>query len=262
MFAPAICVAWDDSFQFWEVIASSALAILVMVWTIRASVAASLAATQKTIDASIEAEERARELRQADRNEQARVREMQDARDDALRSEQVKERERHARVTMAQSLAEAAIRVERALPDDEDWTPARDAWRGLGITFQSSLIDGAATIYDYADHLIDVAAVTATKRLHHEDFVRYNYATQFTNRLRTTLVSWAKSGVFPAEELEELESLRSARTERETRDRAVLGELLGLISATDPYARPLQSVTDEADDRDEQNPKPRDDSSG
>lgn len=230
-----------------------------MVWTIRASVAASLTATQKTIDASIEAEERAREFRQADRNEQARVREILDAREDVRRAEQVQERERHARVTLAQSLVEAAIRVERALPDDEDLTAARDAWRGLAITFQSSLLDGAALMYEYADHLIDVAATV--KRSPRPDFVQHNYATQFTNRLRITLVSWAKSGVFPAEESKELETLRSARVERETRDRAVLGELLGLITATDPSARSIPSIADEVDAVGKQESTPGNDSS-
>lgn len=236
VFAPGVCIAWDAGFQFWEIIVTSALAVLVTIFTIRASVNASAEATQKTLDAAKTAEDAARADRQVAHSAQEEASRRREAIEAKRLIDDQRRRDHQMRLGMGQSMAETAVRVEQAAGDPEELEVALDAWRNVGIAFRSSPLEEAPAMFDYADHVVDDSIATLRDRTRPRSFINEFAASTFARDLAEVIVSWIKTGALPDSAISRLEQMRSDRSAREAKESdgfRMIWELLSEASTFD-----------------------------
>lgn len=227
-----VCVVWDATFSFWEVLATVAVSGLVTWVTIYFSVKAARDSTARQLEAALEAEHRER----ADRDER-------EARESRRISDQ-------ARGRLAASLIRVVQQVESTLgrePQDPAYLAVRAEWAALRVQFETSGEDNSAEFYEFADLTIaqgDEAlprfrAVSGEQLSVVETLSRQAFATNLSH----LALDWARdpSAAPPAQQLE---ALRAWRAENRV---ASYERVLGFLAQ-------LDELREQADDADRPNP--------
>lgn len=133
VFAPAVCVIWDATVNFWELLATILLTALVTVATILVSVRLALKTTRDTLAAAAAAEVRAR----AERAQQAEI---------------------DTRIAYVRELVPLVVqRAQELATAGKVYTESPElgaAWAAIGLSMRISTSVGAADIVEWIDLLL------------------------------------------------------------------------------------------------------------
>lgn len=239
VFAPAVCVGWDATFQFWETIVATVVAAIVMALTIYFSVKIATEQTEKTLLAALASEAR-------DRIERERLAEAADA---------VAEGE--ARRTMASSLVRVAAEFERAFKgeDDAELRRLKGDWAAMAIAFRTSPVEGAEMIYEYADLILEDARTSERPQAIGQKVMHELLVMNVGHRIGEVALEWARDGRLSASSQKTLERLRSESNARQEETSTKVAELLRRIRDInhDPQKEPNifeEEETEEASEPD------------
>lgn len=199
-FAPSICAEIVNTFPVWEVLAGVVVTALVTILTIRVSVAAATRETKRTITASLEAEQRAGEVRQ---------REAAGAAAAALDAE---------RVALASAVSRAVHEVE-ALQSSPRTDPQKIAayahWQALRTTFAVARVDHALDVYDYADLMVERARNPGAPGAPAETFLEFMARKQFADEVSGVATEWARTGQISDRAMASMDELRVDHAHRQ-----------------------------------------------
>lgn len=183
----------------WELGVSIMVTALVTYLTIRWSVRAATRETQRTIDANVEAEQRAKDIREQEASAAIRA---------ALSRE---------RVALAAALSRGLHELE-PLMDAKKSDPQRIAavaqWRSMRTTFATSEVENALDLYVYADLRFDQSQNGGPKPKESVTFVTYLIQKQFAGDVSKLATEWAQTGDLPEKVLNDTPLLRQTQQER------------------------------------------------
>lgn len=224
VFAPAVCVGWDATFQFWETIVATIVAAVVMALTIYFSVKIATEQTEKTLLAAFARETRDRLEREDLAEEAAAV------------------AEGEARRTMASSLVRVGAAYERAFKenDNDELTRLNGDWAAMAIAFRTSPVDGAEIIYEYADLILEDARSSDLPEGLGQKVIHQLLVMNVGHRIGEVALEWARDGRISASSEKELEKLRSQSKSRQEDTNSKVAELLRRIreSSHEPQEDP------------------------
>lgn len=201
VFLRVVCATPTDGFPFWEVIVSVIVTGAVTWLTIWASIRGARRETERTIQASLASENRARQERE---QESARL-----ADEEAYRQ----------RIVLSAALSRGVhlMQAVRELPaDDRTRMEAEAEWSALRVSFKVSTAPYAADVYDFADLRIDHArsAGPPPKSNRVETFLEFAKRTTFADEVSDAASYWAEHAALESKVAEELAELRLAREQR------------------------------------------------